>query len=191
YDTGFSEKTGLTSDAVSQGKWADLFQGGPQVPLVGFSVPKRKLNEDELARVESLIRQQYDQFVATVAEGRDTTEAHVREVGEGRIYSGIDGRDVGLVDEIGGMPRALELAREAAGLAPAETTIREVNPTKNFSLSALLPGPVAALANRLSLDSTSPSSAQPTPTDTFIRLMLKNQPRPLVLLPPSVRPQAK
>ena len=191
YDTGFSEKTGLTSDAVSQGKWADLFQGGPQVPLVGFSVPNRKLNEDELARIESLIRQQYDQFVATVAEGRDTTEAHVREVGEGRIYSGIDGKDVGLVDEIGGLPRAIELAREAANLTPAETTIREVNPTTDFSLSALLPGPLATLANRLSPDSTSPTSAQPTPTGTFIRLMLDNQPRPLVLLPPSVRPQAE
>jgi protease-4 len=189
YDKGFREKTGLSSDVVFRGERAGLFGGGAQVPLVGLSVPSRKLNEEELARIETLIRQGYDRFVATVAEGRDTTEAHIRNVGEGRIYSGLDGKDVGLVDEIGGLPRAIELAREAAGLTPAETTVREVNPTAELSLGSLLPGPLAILASVLDSDSAPTAPTPNTPVGTFLRLTLDNQPRPLVLLPPSAQPQ--
>jgi protease-4 len=190
YDDGFGDKTGLSSDVVQQGERADLLSG-IRLPLVGLSVPRRQLTDDELARVEDVIRQGYDAFVATVAEGRDTTEAHIRDVGEGRIYSGWDGKDAGLVDKIGGLMAAIDLARETAGLAPNAVTVREVNPTKDFSLSALLPGPIASVAKALQSEPASASSRQPTPTGTFIRLMLEHQPRPLVLLPPSVRPDAE
>lgn len=193
YDKGFSEKTGLSADVVQRGERADLLQGGLELPLLGLSVPTRKLTEEEMARIEDLFRKQYAQFVATVAEGRDTTEAHVRDVAEGRIYSGRDGKDVGLVDEIGGLPRAIERARTAAGLAPEEAVVREVNPTAAFSLASLLPAPLGTLADALG---TGPKEqekplAQTDPTATFMRLMVEHQPHPLVLLPPNAYPQGE
>ncbi len=185
YDKGFGEKTGLSSDVVQRGERAGLFQGGIQLPLVGTSVPTRKLTENELARVEDVIRQGYDEFVATVADGRDTTEAHIRDVAKGRIYSGWDGQEAGLVDEIGGLPRAIDLARTAAGLSPEEAKVQEINPVADFSLSSLLPGPLDTAVNALRSDSNTKPAIQTDPTMTYLRLMLEHQPGPLVLLPPS------
>ncbi len=191
YDKGFGDETGLSSDVVQRGERAGLFKGGIQLPLVGVSVPSRKLSENELARVEDVIRQGYDEFVATVAEGRDTTEAHIRDVAEGRIYSGWDGKEVGLVDEIGGLPRAIERARTAADLSPEEAEVREVNPQTDFSLSSLLPGPLSGVVKALRSDPAPTPALQSDPTEMYLRLMLEHQPGPLVLLPPDVYPHAK
>lgn len=190
YDKGFSDQTGLSSDVVQRGERADLFKGGIQLPLVGVTVANRKLTDDELARVEDVFRQGYDEFVETVAEGRDTTEAHIRDVAKGRIYSGGDGKEAGLVDKIGGLPRAIKLARMAAGLSPEAAKVREVNPTKDFTFSALLPGPLGTFMNTLWSTSDSTPAIQTDPTETYLRLMLKHQPGPLVLLPPDAYPHA-
>ena len=56
----------------------------------------------------------YDVFVAKVASGRNMSKDEIYEIAEGRIYSGLDGRDNGLVDEIGGLPLAIEMARNMA-----------------------------------------------------------------------------
>ena len=137
----------------------------------------------ELARVETVIQKGYDEFVAAVAAGRDTTEAHIRDVGAGRIYSGRDGAQVGLVDEVGGLERALDLARRATGLEPDELTVREVNPTAGgISLGRFLPGPLGALLGEETAEAR--PATQTAPTRTFLRLMLEHQPGPLVLLPP-------
>jgi len=190
YDDGFGDKTGLSSDVVKRGERADLLEG-IRLPLVGLTVPARKLTDEELARVEDVIRQGYDHFVETVAEGRDTTEAYIREVGEGRIYSGWDGKEVGLVDEIGGLQAAIDRARTEAGLAPAETTVREVNPKAEFSLSALLPGPLAGLLNVSPSTPDTRPSIQTDPAATYLRLMIEHQPGPLVLLPPGAYPTSE
>lgn len=188
YDDGFSDKTGLSSDVVQRGERADLTQG-LRLPLVGVSVPTRKLNAEELDRVETVIRAGYDRFVATVAEGRDTTKAHIRDIGAGRIYSGQKGKEVGLVDEIGGLVRAVTLARQAAGLAPDEATIQEVNPTEGtVDLSGLLPGPFAQWVGGTQPMGTPRPTIYTDPTSAVVRLMLDHQPTPLVLLPPSYFP---
>ena len=188
YNDGFGDKTGLSSDVVKQGERADLLEG-LRLPLVGITVPSRKLTDEELARIEDVIRQGYDNFVETVAEGRDTTEAHIRKVGEGRIYSGWDGKEVGLVNEIGGLSKAINLARTAAGLTANESTVREVNPTVDFTLRSLLPGPLAGLFNASASDSDARPDIQTDPAMTYLRLMLEHQPGPLVLLPPSAYPR--
>ena len=182
YDEGFGDKTGLSSDVVQRGERADLL-AGIRLPLVGVSLPTRRLTDEELARVETVIQKGYDEFVAAVAAGRDTTEAHIRDVGAGRIYSGRDGTQVGLVDEVGGLERALDLARRATGLEPDELTVREVNPTAGgISLGRFLPGPLGALLGEETAEAR--PATQTAPTRTFLRLMLEHQPGPLVLLPP-------
>ena len=191
YDDGFSDKTGLSSDVVQRGERADLFKG-LRLPLVGVSIPTRKLTEEELTRVEEVIRSGYDNFVETVAQGRDTTEAHIRDVGAGRIYSGQAGKDVGLVDEIGGLSRALELAREAAGLTTADVQVREVNPISGtINLGRLLPSPLAGLVGGKNSEATARADMRTEPVQTFIRLMLEHQPGPLVVLPPGTVPRSK
>jgi protease-4 len=130
--------------------------------------------------------------VAAVAAGRDTTEAHIRDVGAGRIYSGLDGKEAGLVDEIGGLPRAVQLARRATGLPADELAVREVNPTSGaLGLGRILPGPLGTLADALGGGGEAQSDPPPPPTRTFLRLMLEHQPGPLVLLPPGTVPTAE
>jgi protease-4 len=188
YDQGFTDNTGLSSDVVQRGERADLFKG-LRLPLLGVSIPTRKLTDEELSRIETVIRKGYDQFVATVAEGRDTTEAHIRDVGEGRIYSGLDGKDVGLVDEIGGLPQAIDLARTTAGLAPEESTVREVNPYSGaFNFGQVLPGPLGSIWGNPTAGET---ASEQSPEMTFLRLMLEHQPGPLVLLPPTYSTMAE
>jgi protease-4 len=186
YDAGFGEKTGLSSDAVKRGERADLFTG-ITLPLAGVTLPTRPLTDDELQRVRDVFLQLYDDFVQVVAEGRDTTAAHVREIGEGRIYSGRDGQRVGLVDEIGGLARAITVAQDAAGLAGEDVEITEVNPTTGlFDLPPFVPGALA----RLWADDA-PEVAAPLAQDDalqFLRTVLQHQPRPVALLPPGYYP---
>lgn len=184
YDKGFSEKTGLSSDVVQRGERADLFQG-LRLPLVGVSVPTRKLSEEEMERVEEVIRQGYDEFVATVAAGRDTTEAYIREIGEGRIYSGLDGKAVGLVDEIGGLIQAIDLARRATGLPAEKVHVREINPHSGpFDVGGLLPSPLGQFMEDIESTRKEESALHSSSTQTFLQVMLEHQPGPLVLLPP-------
>ncbi|MEF8939523.1 MAG: S49 family peptidase [Salinivenus sp.] len=191
YDEGFGDKTGLSSDVVQRGERADLLQG-LQLPLLGVSIPTRKLTDEELGRVETVIRKGYDEFVRAVAAGRDTTEAHIRDVGAGRIYSGLDGKEVGLVDEVGGLARAVSLAREATGLAPGEGTVREVNPTSGtVDVGQFLPGPLGALADGPGRETGARPATQTAPTQTVLHLLLEHQPGPLVLLPPGAVPAAE
>lgn len=69
-------------------------------------------------RVQEQMQAVYDLFIERVAEGRHLDPNRVREVAEGRIWSGAQGRERGLVDEFGGLSEATKRAKERAGLAP-------------------------------------------------------------------------
>jgi protease-4 len=115
YDKGFSGKLGMTSDYVKRGEHADL-RFGVRLPLLGVQVPERDLTEEEHAKMEALIRKFYAIFVDKVAQGRNMDVSQVEQIAQGRFYSGIDGKDNGLVDEIGGLSRAIQIARTAANI---------------------------------------------------------------------------
>ena len=59
----------------------------------------------------------YADFTQKVAQGRGLTQEQVHAVAKGRIWTGEDAKDIGLVDELGGFPAALRLAKQAAGIA--------------------------------------------------------------------------
>jgi ClpP class serine protease len=100
------------------------------------------LTQEERARAEELIRTLYADFVKKVATGRGMPEASVDAVGQGRIWSGTRGKEKGLVDEIGGLWRSVEIARTAAGI-PAE---REIQFMEGPSIGAFrLPLPTMSL----------------------------------------------
>ncbi len=115
YDKGISKKMGMTSDYVKRGKHADL-GFGVTMPVLGLTIPARNLTPEERQRMEHYIKAFYDIFVKKVAQGRGLSEERVRQIAEGRIYSGLDGQQVGLVDEIGGLMTAIAIAREKAGI---------------------------------------------------------------------------
>jgi protease-4 len=90
-----------------------------------YASPFGDWDEPTRARVLESMTEVYDLFLARVAEGRRTTVEKVALVAEGRIWSGIQGKERGLVDEIGGLGAALAKARELAKL-PADAATEVV-----------------------------------------------------------------
>jgi protease-4 len=184
YDDGLlSDKAGFGYDVVQRGDDADLY-APYSAPLIG-GLPARKLDEDALARRRQLIQRSYDDFVEKVAAGRDTTVSYVRSVAEGRVYSGSAALDRGLVDEIGGLHRAIAAARRAAGLADRRVRIREVNPSTGFlNLPGLLPVGLGRLLGVDARSADAPEEPARLSSEHFVRTVLEQQPAPLMLLPP-------
>ena len=116
YNRGLKEKLGLSTDRVQAGARADL-PFGMELPLLG-TLPDRNLREEERAIVSTAMGATYDRFVREVAASRGMSTEAVEAVAGGRIWSGSQAVEAGLVDELGGLMTALRLARERAGLKP-------------------------------------------------------------------------
>lgn len=183
YDDGFSNRLGLDYDVVQRGDRADL-STGYTVPLLGVELPTRDLTEEERERAEAQIIALYDDFIARVAEGRSLNEDAVREAAEGRVWTATAAQERDLVDTIGGLPAAIDAARQAAELDRDWVQVQEVNAISGFfGFENLIPAPIRALVSK--------SGCQPEthdPVVDFIRTMAEHQPHPLVLLPPGWYP---
>ena len=119
YNKGLKDTLGMSTDLVKAGKHADLGFGF-SLPLLGVGIPDRNLTPEERMKVEHLIKTSYDEFVAKVASGRDMKPEAIQSIAQGRVWSGVDGKNNGLVDVIGGLETAIQIARERAGIAPEE-----------------------------------------------------------------------
>ncbi|MDX2187988.1 MAG: signal peptide peptidase SppA [Opitutaceae bacterium] len=102
-----SQTIGLSVDGVKTARRADMLTA---------SRPK---TDEELAVFQTTVDFIYDEFVSKVAEGRGLTPAKVREIGEGRVWTGSDALKLGLVDEIGTLGMAVEWAARKAGVQGA------------------------------------------------------------------------
>lgn len=76
----------------------------------------RKLSEEEFALVQRNVDDIYDQFKARVAEGRGMTKEQVDVIARGRVWTGRDAKNIGLVDELGGLTDAITFAAEKADI---------------------------------------------------------------------------
>lgn len=107
---GFWDKLGVTWDDVHTSEhsrmWTGTYEYGPSEERFEFG----------LDRI-------YEDFTTRVAEGRGLSTEHVEQVARGRIWTGEDALELGLVDELGGLDVALRLAREAAGI-DADASVR-------------------------------------------------------------------
>lgn len=99
-------KLGITFDAVQTSENAEMWSGLEDYDEAGW------------ARLQAMLDRIYEDFTTKVAEGRELPLERVQEIAKGRIWSGADAKELGLVDELGGYHVALRLAREAAGLEP-------------------------------------------------------------------------
>ena len=120
---GLSEKVGLTFDVVKTNKFADL------------GVIMRPFNQDEKALIQMSVAQSYDTFISRCAEGRHMTKEAIEKVGEGRVWTGEMAKELGLVDVLGGIDTALEIAVRKAGI---EGYTIVSYPAKQDLLSSLL-----------------------------------------------------
>lgn len=105
----------------------------------------RPLTPEEKRFLKEQILWTYDQFLSKVAEGRGLTKEAVNEIGRGRVWTGQQAREIKLVDELGGLDRALELAKSLAGI-PAQEDVRLVVWPKRTSIFSLIFGRTEAKA---------------------------------------------
>jgi len=175
YDKGASQKLGMTWDHVKRGAHAEL-GFGVSLPFIGAQIPARNLTSEERMKVEELFMKFYDGFVQKVAKGRNKPVEEIKKIAEGHFYSGVDGKAIGLVDEIGGLFSALAIAQQKAGLKPnEEIEIIEIPKYKglfNFQ-PKLLP-----FAARLEAD----------PVLEYIRMLSERPGQPLPMLMPGTYP---
>ncbi len=138
WDDGFAEKLGVTSDAVSRGRHADLMTT-VNLPFLG-GIPRRPMSEDELARTRQVVLDNYAKFVTAVAKGRGLDEATVRTLAEGRVWMGGDAVERGLCDGFGTLGEAIRIARTAAGVpAWRHVQVVEYPPRPLFQLPDFMP----------------------------------------------------
>jgi protease-4 len=101
---GALDKLGVGEGAVSEGRMAQL-----ESPFTPFSAEER-------AKVEEQMHAAYDLFISRVAEGRKTTAARIDAVGQGRVWTGRQAQQLQLVDELGGLEAAIQIAKQRAKL---------------------------------------------------------------------------
>lgn len=99
-----SDKVGLTFDVVKTNKYSD------------FGNIMRPFNEGEKTLMQMMIAKGYDTFVTRCADGRGMTKEAIEKIAEGRVWTGEEAKKLGLVDELGGIDKALEIAVAKAGI---------------------------------------------------------------------------
>jgi protease-4 len=131
-----AKRMGATYDGVSTNKHANFLNETLHIPLLGIGLlPARRLNDDECAMVQAYVNRFYDTFLTRVSEGRGKTKEEIDAIGQGRVWTGSQALQLGLVDELGGIDTAIQ---EAAALAETEDyAIEEYPETKDFWVSLL------------------------------------------------------
>lgn len=101
----FKNKLGITFDGAKTHEYADMM------------TVSRPLTETERRMMQQWVDDFYDGFVERVAEGRKLTTAQVDSIGQGRVWTGTDAKERGLVDELGGLEDAIRAAATLAGIS--------------------------------------------------------------------------
>jgi protease-4 len=105
--SGLAAKLGITSDPIKSGKIKDIGN------------PLRLMSDEERTVLQGMVNSFFNQFVHVVATGRKMSEERVRELADGRVYTGVDAKHLGLVDEVGYLEDAIATAKHLAGICNA------------------------------------------------------------------------
>lgn len=101
---GTAEKVGISTDVVKTNEFGD------------FGNITRPFNDQEKQLMQNMIERGYDLFLTRCAEGRNMPKDSLALYAEGRVWTGNQAKEIGLVDELGGIERAIEIAAEMANL---------------------------------------------------------------------------
>ena len=107
-----------------------VFKGGRFKDMSGFW---RSPTDEESEKLQELITEIYDNFVAVVAQGRSLEEDAVRELATGEVFTARRGRELGLVDELLDFEQSLELAAQLANIDQNKARPRWLRPKRTFS----------------------------------------------------------
>ena len=99
-----NDKLGVYIDTVNTHKYSDIGRGN------------RRLTNFELEIIQESVEDIYETFITHVSEARGMSKLDVDKIGQGRVWSGIDALDIGLIDEIGGLEDAIVSAAELSEL---------------------------------------------------------------------------
>jgi protease IV len=126
---GLYDWLGISNEYVLRGKEAGMFR------------ETEKFSDDERAKFEDWIKTTYyNDFVPKVAKGRHKDPKDVDAVGQGRVWTGAQAKDRGLVDEFGGLDRAIEVAKQLANIPADKGVERVILPYPQTFLQELLSG---------------------------------------------------
>jgi protease-4 len=100
-------KLGVGTDAVSDGKLAEIYS------------PFKPFSTDERARIEEQMHATYELFLERVAAGRQSTPAKIDVMAQGRVWTGRQALERHLVDELGGLDTAVQIAKQRARIDPS------------------------------------------------------------------------
>jgi protease-4 len=129
---GFFDKIGVNTEVISRGKNSGIFS------MV------HPMNAEERAVWKKMMEEIYAQFVAKAAEGRKMPREKLEELAQGRVYTGEQALEKGLVDELGTLEDAIAAAKKAAGVQPDEKLEIQVLPKPKTFLEQLLEDPSAS-----------------------------------------------
>ncbi len=129
--SAYYDQEGIEYHIAKSGEFKDM--GGPW----------RGLSDDEKEYADSVIMEIYETFVINVAEGRNMSVSEVKDIADGRIYTGKKAKELGLVDELGNFYDAIDIATELAGIEGEPTIVYMNKP----SLSSLLFGSESGTSN--------------------------------------------
>ncbi len=118
---GVYEKLGARIESTSIGRHAEI------------NSPARRYNPEELKKLQAELQAFYDQFVEKVAESRHSQPEKIDALAQGRVWTGRQAKENGLVDELGGLDRAIAVAKQRAKI-PLESDVELVvyPPRKSF-----------------------------------------------------------
>jgi protease-4 len=124
---GFYDWLGISNEYVLRGKNAGMFR------------ETEKFSPDERAKFEEWIKTTYyEDFVPKVAKGRNKDAAYIDSIAQGRVWTGSQGKERGLVDEFGGLDRAVEVAKELANIPKDKGVHRVILPVPRTFLQELM-----------------------------------------------------
>jgi protease-4 len=132
--SGLFEEHGISDMSVTSGEHKDIFSSF------------REMTDEERAIMQSMVDNSQDAFVSLIAEGRGMSEEEVRVIADGRIYDGIQAKEIGLIDEFGYLEDVIQAMRRDLDIYNAQVFTYEV-PTAFPSLLGL------NLANLLGIES--------------------------------------
>lgn len=115
---GALDRLGIGTGAVSSGRLAEIYS------------PFRPFTDEERSKLADHMRGTYDLFVQRVADGRDQPVSRIDAVAQGRVWTGQQARELGLVDELGGLEDAVRIAVQRARLDPQDGVELVVYPPK-------------------------------------------------------------
>lgn len=132
---GLFDKIGYRSEVIKSG------------PLKDVGASNRPMSEEERKLMQDLIDNVYGQFVRDIAAARGMEEDTVRELADGRIYTGEQALEVGLIDSLGNFTDAITIAADMGGLDIENPQLIYPKVDRNFSLFNLLTNAEQSLVN--------------------------------------------